>query len=393
MAESKKIVEKMLLNRNVENVMKGFLPLSDLAGYSNTSKNKYISSKEALDKAKAKIMLHLVLNSHEENVKKLREMISDSKKSGDLKFQSEQIVTTCSVLIRTQGQEEFESATNPDDGIELGAKQKFVKRKWESVSPLEAAAWSGDIFLVLDLLKHVPKHLYKEAITQLKNVLTEKLEHGVFLATIKELVISYEVFNAVFTEEYNKLNKNWEKIDKVWLEKVGLSLRLLSTYGLQEFCDNRPNANPIPKFNKEPNRTCTVDLGLLGSKFGLYKGHHCGWGGYTRAEDPMGGTPLFIGDMAAMKRLCEVRTLNLENIIKSLENSKLISIEELIPNYNQSNEEIETYDENDAVGSFLKQFMSKTIKKDLFNLSSELSEFQDEKSKKEKDSNGQSPNL
>lgn len=306
------ILNENKLPNNPKNLMKSFLIGTDVLHFSNTCKkaNK-LSNNEDL----AKIMLHLILNPHEKNVKKLRDMIGKLviEKDKEIKNQSEKLVlSTCSVLIRTKGQEEYET-----EGSYFKAKQKFIKRNWINVSALEAAAWSGDIFLVRDLLKCVPKDFYHEAIAQLQKVLKEKLEHGEYLATFKTLIQSYQEF----IKEYKEPKKNWKKLDKMWLT-IGICQRFLSTYGLQEFCDAKLH-DPLPKFDKEPTRTCkhgdglNINLVRIGSIYTLYKRNHQPVA-YREARD---ADRVALVDMAAIKRLCEVRTMDLENIIKSLEDS------------------------------------------------------------------------
>jgi hypothetical protein len=220
----------------------------------------------------------------------------------------------------------------------------MYKRLWDNISPLEAAAWTGDIFILRELLVYIPKSQYQNAISQLQGMLDRKEteEHGGFMAPFRALLKAYEAFNKIhilvrvgsngdyFVPDKPKNEPFRKKLDELWYQ-VWLCQKNLPTYGLQEYFNKA--FNPIPTFKKEPKRTCyaaasiwSFDLdGIDRRGLALYNGRvktghdqdtgetltYVGaWLGRSEWGDP--------GDSLAIARLYEVRTLELINIISNL---------------------------------------------------------------------------
>ena len=241
----------------------------------------------------------------------------------------------CPVLTRTCGREEYISLQKIDNEHQkvdensrivrdkkTGKLVKIVcKRKWGHISPLEAAALSGDNFLVNILLEQVPPHLKREAALQLRGVLnrTGYAENGGYLAPYKALIKAYEEYTSQIGA-LKRANK-WGELQRLWLQRIGLSQRLLPTYGLQEFCDEKPHS-PVPLFNLPPRRSCvfydesSVDLDAVGISYSIYKGRRGGWAGAGRGWAAVVAAGQ---DLAAFSRLIEVRTSELSNIIETIE--------------------------------------------------------------------------
>lgn len=218
----------------------------------------------------------------------------------------------CIVLKRVKGKEEYESKSQ---------KVMVCKREWKSISPLEAAAWAGDIFLLMELLNFLPEAFKTTAAEQLKRILdkTATGENGDFLAPFIDVLKAYEKYNTQYDALY--VAKAWKKLCELWLD-IGKCQRLLPNYGLQEFCDVKPHS-PLPTFAEAPKRSLRlredgdVDLDALGVLYTLYKGM-CNGGYMLTAEKVRGWRSAPVRDFLAMSKFIKVRTSELERIIKWL---------------------------------------------------------------------------
>ena len=240
-----------------------FMTAQDLGRASTAcSDTKKLFETSLAEKREEELLKH-VLKANPKKVKEILASIHCGKETKEVK--------ECIVLKRKQGKEEYFS----------NSYQKMICiREWQSISPLEAAAWAGDNFLVQELLKHVPKELYPEAAKQLQAIRDRKdtEENGGYLAPFTALLKAYKEY----TDRYNApldAQDDLKTLNELWLTRIGACQRRLSAYGLQEFCDKKLQ-NPIPEFKKEPERTCIlcdnseVDLDSCGSIYSLYKG----WG-------------------------------------------------------------------------------------------------------------------
>ena len=153
-------------------------------------------------------LLQYVLDANPEAVKAFFER--NKKEKEEKTEKAEKSDKKCPVLTRTCGREEYISLQKIDNEHQkvdensrivrdkkTGKLVKIVcKRKWGHISPLEAAALSGDNFLVNILLEQVPPHLKREAALQLRGVLnrTGYAENGGYLAPYKALIKAYEEY-------------------------------------------------------------------------------------------------------------------------------------------------------------------------------------------------------
>jgi len=198
------------------------------------------------------------------------------------------------------------------------------KRRWDHISPLEAAAICGDNFLVKILLEQVPSHLKKEAASQLQGVLfrSEHAENGSHLAPYKVLIKAYEDFISQYKNHSDPQYR--DALNKQWIQGVGRCLRQLPTYGLQEYCDVKLY-RPLPEFNLPPPRSYLlvnddpVEPGEVRIDYSLDKhykktkmGNWLMWGHQTRPQCRAKE------DLAAFKHFVHIRTTELGKITQSL---------------------------------------------------------------------------
>lgn len=259
------------------------------------------------DKKKASELLDIVFNKP--SCKSVKEWLEKNKLSTGKSF----------ALVRTNGQEIYFSKRQ---------NKMIVKRTRPDISPLEAAAISGDNFLVRTLLAFVPYNQKQEAALQLQRIRNSKE----YLEPFYTLQKAYKEF----IEQYPILTAAHKGKKRDMLElQIGLCQRLLPTYGIQEYNDDKP-FSPLPSFDKEPKRSCLygdnsdVDLDHLGSSCILYKGLAarcaagalwCAW--RVQGRGAVRGAGVSRLDSAAISHLCEARASELDSIIKSLLNSKL----------------------------------------------------------------------
>lgn len=248
----------------------------------------YNLCREALKASReaAPLMDH-VLNINKESKKKILEII---KTNPEL------------ILVKTKGDVKYFSSKQ---------KKMVVRIGISNLSPLEAAALSGDFHLV-NIFKHaLPDDKKHQAGLQLEAILSGPN----FLCAFKVLQEAYQKY----LTEYDALCQasNWKGLDELW-EQVGESQKRLSTFGLQVFCNPIPH-RPLPDFTQEPIRACNFEVysdnGLkivesdfdmfgFGSMSGLLKGGHAD----PRAALCAGG---YVGhgalvDFEAINLLCKV---------------------------------------------------------------------------------------
>lgn len=282
-----------------------FLKTKELSQLHRTDKKFKADLQASMDdKIKVYDLIYKIFNGP--NCKGVKEWLENNKTSSGNSFP----------LIQTHCHEEY-----------LSRKQKkmIIKRTWYDISPLKAAAISCDNFLVRTLLSFVPDHQKHQAGLQLQKARNSKE----YLESFLTLQKAYKAF----IEQYPKLSaeNNWEQLSDLE-HQIVLCQISLPTYGLQEYCDNKPFF-PIPDFDKEPMRFChhcdgnSIDfdsIGTLGLDVGngaLYKstaeigGRIC-WTGILSLEEA-------VHDLAAISYLCDKRSLELDSIIKSLLNPKL----------------------------------------------------------------------
>jgi hypothetical protein len=298
-----------------------FADTKDLSSAYQASKGcQWLFSQALIEKKEKKLAAELLRHVFDANPKAVQEFLAQIPPN-----------LKCIILIKSCANEGYYSKK----------QEKMVcTRTWPEVSPLEAAALTGDNFLVLELLAYMLKRLRHQAVdvqtslrlqaaAQLEAILNrlETAENGDYLAPFKALIKAYQEF----IKEYPALYAadNWAKIDELW-DFVGEMQQRLSTYGLQEFCDEKP-FSPLPNFKQAPTRSCLLDGEALdldsigaGSFMALYKAGDGAGGvrGVRGVRRWCGGARL---DLAAISRLCEARPLELRNIIKSLREPMLVA--------------------------------------------------------------------
>jgi hypothetical protein len=252
---------------------------------------------------KAEELIKQVLNAEP---KKVKESLGESL-SLKSAFSNSSVV-----LIKTDGTETYFSKR----------KNKLVpKRQWKNISPLQAAALSGDNFLVKVLLNHVPDHLKMEAAQQLKEIRYRADYLAPFKALIKAYQDHIQQIPALHAE------RNWKKMDALW-EEIGEKQKNLPAYGLQEFCNISAHA-PSPDYSEEPRRSCVfmggkeLNLDIIGKKTrqALFKGYlpiasiMSGNGLYSDIDKVSSAISL---EAAAIEKLVALRTKELDEIIQLL---------------------------------------------------------------------------
>lgn len=129
-------------------------------------------------------------------------------------------------------------------------------RVWEKVSPLEFAAWAGDVELVQLLMSQVPKDETEKALSQLNKLELEGSEHGYPMLPFLILRNTY----GSYREIYNSLSE--QELSEGAVLKLGGAQRQLPVVGLQWYCDrvSFDKMKPID-FHREPSRSCEVIYG------------------------------------------------------------------------------------------------------------------------------------
>lgn len=294
------------LPRVLANLTGSFLALRDLTRVSTTCKDTLVLFRKPLEDKIAEELLQQVLNANPQKVLAILTSFRPRLDGNSI------------ILKQVRGKEESWSKSQ---------NKMILKRTWNNgISPLEAAAWGGDNFLVKLLLKYLPNKQNLIAAEQLIGIKNRKAtdENGGYLAPFKALDNAYKEYLESFEALYAA--RNWNKLNALWLA-MGLYQGYLCTYGLQEFFDEKPH-DPTPLFNKEPKRSCLfsdnseVDIGSLGVNYSLYKvagaaGVATAAGAWEAMSAKGWDRALFL-DAAACRRLCEVRTSELDKIIELL---------------------------------------------------------------------------
>ena len=158
------ILNKFILN--TANLAGAFLDSKDLASISTACSGTRALFKKPRQDKKAAELLRQVLKANPTKVKAMLASIKQEKTSHkSIESKESKETSECLVLKRTQGKEEYQSKNTGE---------MICIRAWKNISPLEAAAWCGDNFLVKELLQHIPKELYPTAASHFKASSIEK---------------------------------------------------------------------------------------------------------------------------------------------------------------------------------------------------------------------------
>ena len=209
-------------NKNLLNCTDQFLETKDWIEKATLCKDLYPLYKEAL---RAAPLMDLVLNITVEKREKILKIIAANPEL---------------ILVRTKGDVKYRSSKQNNKTI--------VRIGMSNLSPLEAAALSGDFHLVNIFRDALPNNLKHQAGLQLDAIFSRP---G-FLAAFKALHKAYQKFIKEYGELYKA--KDWKILDEL-CEQIGEDQKKLSTFGLQVFC-NPVLHHPLPDFTKEPLRAC-----------------------------------------------------------------------------------------------------------------------------------------
>lgn len=311
--------------KNTTGIISSFLRMQELGRFFITSKQIHNNLKSAVDKKvkKASELLSIVLN--EPSCKKVQEWIENNKSDDSIGLS----------LIKTNGEEGYFS--------KIG-KQMICNRVWENISPLQAAACSGDHFVLIKFLFYILKEEIrtKDSTNRLNAAkqLQEIIETYKYLISFKSLLEAYEFYisyreTVLENVKWDDIDNNmWDQFHRYW-ENVCRFQKRLSRYGLQEFCDTYTTFCPIPTFKSEPDRgelyvrffKNPLNLDMLGQSWtksldlhgenkvtiflGLLKGSsYC-----ASLEEEFS---MAKQDFDALKSLCNRRESEIKNIIKAL---------------------------------------------------------------------------
>lgn len=203
-------------------------------------------------------------------------------------------------------------------------------RKWKSISPLEFAAWAGDLTetetgrgILNLLLRYVPDDHKRIAFSQLRNLVKHGTQYGVMLAPYKQLILDLHTLAINFNPwSPSKIKRHWEKV-------IGCAQKELPVVGMQEICDPTKPFYPIPDFNRAPRRSCEladgtkVELGktsALSNSYAIYKG--CGQGAIAIEIRDMKDCLIIVGacviDRAALVQFCDEKPQILMKLTNAL---------------------------------------------------------------------------
>lgn len=187
----------------------------------------YFLSKEAL---RAAPLMDYVLNITAEKKKQILEIIAANPEL---------------ILVRTKGDVKYPSSKQ---------KKIAVRIRISNLSPLEAAALSGDFHLVNIFRDALPDNLKHQAGLQLDAILSRRD----FLLAFKVFQGAYQKFLKECDTQSKAEAKDWKIAHELW-EQLGEAQKKVSTFGLQVFCNPVPH-KPLPDFTLEPVRACRFEV-------------------------------------------------------------------------------------------------------------------------------------
>ncbi len=184
---------------------------------------------------KAAPLMDLVLNIDSENKKKILEIIA---KNPEL------------ILVSTKGDVKYPSSKQKKIAVRIGIS---------NLSPLEAAALSGDFHLVNIFRDKLPdNNLKRQAGLQVDTILSDSN----FLSAFKAVIDAYQKFLKEEDTQRKAKARDWKTVNELW-GQVGEAQKRLSTFGLQVFCNP---CRHFPDFTLEPVRACRFEVYASGWK-------------------------------------------------------------------------------------------------------------------------------
>lgn len=210
-------------------------------------------------------------------------------------------------------------------------------REFGNVSGFEYALWALDKHMWTAMIACIPSNeegrkVFAQLIAQYNKVNTEGVTYMLNGKAVTERHFDFE--NTIIKEQQTQVDsmnapsaKGWDIIDKQWREGVGGAQKLLPVHVVDEYCSEEVFFYPVPKFILQPKSSkqfvnlTTKDFenwfsleSKLSVDFAIYKGMS-GAVTYEQARDVLGGGR----DLAVMKALCEIRTMDFISLKSQLE--------------------------------------------------------------------------
>lgn len=232
-----------------------FFQNKDLCAVAQTSKHFL---KLLVLQCAASELLFCVLNINETGRRRIKEILSKLTNS-------KRIVESQSIILTRVMGIEWHGDGSGREGISSFFYKRdpnLCKRVWKNVSPLEAAAKCGDIYLLRKMLKKVPIKERTLAISQLEGVKATRTiasEPGSFICGLFELHNAYKTYLAVL-ELHNLKERDYGLKRVIELrEFLGDAQKKLSTCLLHAFCN--PFRSSGYKYEEVFSRMTTIIWG------------------------------------------------------------------------------------------------------------------------------------
>ncbi|AHE66225.1 hypothetical protein [Legionella oakridgensis] len=211
-------------------------------------------------------------------------------------------------------------------------------RTFEHISAFEYALWALDKHMWTMMLHCIPqneegKAVLAKLLSQYEKVITEGVTYRFHEETITEK--HFDFANTIIKELQTQVDstnvpgiKNWDAINKQWREGVGGAQKLLPMHVVYEYCSDKP-FYPVPHFTSQPKSSKQFYNWLtrkhenwfssnskLGVDFAILKGLDSRQPAQGSRSVPYGRALL---DLAAMRALYEIRTIDFINLKSQLE--------------------------------------------------------------------------
>lgn len=259
----------LALSTDLLKLQSSFLDVDSLIRQSKTCTQLRKTSKEVMDRAKARELLDLVLNIGAHTTNRIFRMLQSPTGLRMLRFS-------------TVGQESI--ILMPSDGtvkyFSWKTRETITRAQFKNITPLQGAVLTGNFYLVRYFMACLSG--YKQNTSALQ--LSEARNSSDFLAPFFDLQKAYQKF-VKLRNELKKADvhfatrcsdENSKALDSLWKE-VGESYKKLSTFGIQYFCNILPKSIDYPV---ELNIGCGVPahevnnlLDSVGGNLALYRGY------------------------------------------------------------------------------------------------------------------------
>lgn len=227
-----------------------------------------------------------------------------------------------------------------------GAVTDCSGREFENISGFEYALWALDKHMWAAMIACIPQNeegrkVFAQLIAQYNKVNADGVTYKLNGKTITEKHFDFN--NTIMKElqtQVDSINapgdKNWDAIDKQWIEGAGSAENLFPIHVVYEYCSDEP-FYPVPKFTSQPksskqfyNWTTKKDENWfsvdskLSVDFAIYKGGAAGpwtgrWGRVPVLGWGVASRWAVDDDLIAMTALCKVRTNDFIDLKSQLE--------------------------------------------------------------------------